>query len=120
LFGFPLQWEATNVGVLDLYRRTPGPLTDSQLNDVLTATNMTTRLLLGVLTNPNARDTLEELPWAGRSEIHLATGILMIQLHTSAADALARLRAHAFTHHRLLDEVAHDVATGQLHLSPNA
>jgi GAF domain-containing protein len=116
LFAVPLQWDAINVGVLDLYRRTPGPLTNSQLSDVLTATSMTARLLLGVLTNPNARDTLEELPSTGRSEIHLAIGMLMVQLQTSAADALARLRAHAFTHHRLLAEVAHDVFTGQLHL----
>jgi AmiR/NasT family two-component response regulator len=42
--------------------------------------------------------------------------MLMAELHTSAADALARLRAHAFTHRRLLTDIAPEVVARRLHL----
>jgi GAF domain-containing protein len=119
LFAFPLRWETTNLGVLDLYRRTPGALTDTQLAEANAATNMAAMMLLGILTDPAAQQKLEEAPAGGRSEIHLAIGILVVELNSSAADALARMRAHAYTHHQLLADVAHQVVTRRLHLPPH-
>lgn len=119
LFGLPLRWGATNIGAIDLYRRVPGPLPDTQLDDLLAATDLATTMLLGILTDPDKQDSFEELPSGGRSEIHQAVGMVMIHLHTSAADALARLRAHAYTHRRLLAEVAQDVINGWLRLPPD-
>lgn len=47
-------------------------------------------------------------------EVHQATGVVMTQLGLPAADALARLRAHSFAHHRPLLDIARDVIEGRL------
>jgi len=47
-------------------------------------------------------------------EIHPATGMVVAQLQISATDALARLRAHAFVHQRLLIDVCRDVVARRL------
>jgi hypothetical protein len=46
LFAFPLQIGAIQVGVLDLYRRQPGPLSKEQLRDALLLADAATILLL--------------------------------------------------------------------------
>jgi hypothetical protein len=50
-----------------------------------------------------------EPPIAARAEVHQATGMVLAQLDISATDALARMRAYAFAHQRLLVDVAADV-----------
>jgi hypothetical protein len=40
--------------------------------------------------------------------------MVSVQLDVTAAEALARMRAHAFLHDRLLIDVARDVVTRQL------
>ena len=55
-----------------------------------------------------------DLSWGNRAEIHQAAGMVVAQLGISAADALARLRAHAFAKQRLLRDVAHDVVARRL------
>ena len=52
--------------------------------------------------------------WSRHAEIHQATGMVLVQLDISATDALARLRAHAFVHQRLLIDVARDVVDRRL------
>jgi hypothetical protein len=46
--------------------------------------------------------------------------MVLMQLGVSAADALARLRAHAFAERRLLIEVARDVVARRLSFSPES
>jgi hypothetical protein len=50
LFALPLQLGAINLGVLDLYRTTPGPLRGHELRDVVAAVDTATVMLLGVST----------------------------------------------------------------------
>jgi AmiR/NasT family two-component response regulator len=45
--------------------------------------------------------------------------MVVAQLGISAADAFARLRAHAFAEQRLLGDVARDVVARRLHFSKN-
>ncbi len=40
--------------------------------------------------------------------------MVLVRLGISATDALARLRAHAFAHHRLLIDIARDVVNRRL------
>jgi AmiR/NasT family two-component response regulator len=54
-----------------------------------------------------------------RADIHQATGMVLVQLGISATDALARLRAHAFCHQRLLIDVACDVVARRLMFTPD-
>jgi GAF domain-containing protein len=113
LFAVPLQWGTVNLGVLDLYRRAPGSLSDAQLRDAMSAADITTLMFLGVRTDPGDEAGLDHLAH-NRAEIHQATGMVLAQLGVSVTDALARMRAYAFAEQRLLGDVAHDVVSRRL------
>jgi hypothetical protein len=125
LCALPLRWGSTNLGVLDLYRRQPVALSDAQRADAMAAVDTAALMMLTLRTEPtvpadltdpadlpDAADwgaTWLDPPIAARAEIHQATGMVLAQLDISATDALARLRAYAFAHQRLLIDVAADV-----------
>jgi hypothetical protein len=113
LFAVPLQWGTVNLGVLDLYRKAPGSLSEAQLRDVMSAADMAALMFLGVRTDPGDGVWLDHSVH-GRAEIHQATGMVLVQLGVSATDALARMRAYAFAEQRLLSDVAHDVVSRRL------
>jgi GAF domain-containing protein len=113
LFAVPLQWGTVNLGVLDLYRKAPGSLSDAQLRDVMSATDMAALMFLGARTDPGDGAWLDH-SLHNRAEIHQATGMVLSQLGISATDALARMRAYAFVEQRLLSDVAHDVVSRRL------
>ena len=111
LFTFPLSMGAVIVGVVDLYRVTPGRLTPGAVSTALS--------LAGTVAGPAARRAVssanDEVPPAAitapemRRVVHQATGILLVQLDTTATDAFFRLKAHAFAAGRSLEDVANDV-----------
>ena len=110
VFALPLQWGEVNLGVLDLYRIAPGALSDAQMRDAIASADAAALMMLGLRTDPEQGDAgwLDHAV-AYRAEVHQATGMVSVQLDTTAAEALARIRAHAFVHDRLLVEVARDV-----------
>jgi GAF domain len=121
LFAFPLQWATVNVGVLDLYRKTPGGLSTAQCRDAISASETAALMLLGVRTDPGHRDADGESggswldhSYSSRAEIHQATGMVLTQLGVSAQQALARMRGYAFVEQRLLIDVARDVVSRRL------
>jgi hypothetical protein len=113
LFAVPLQWGTVNLGVLDLYRKAPGSLSNAQLRDAMSAADMAALMFLGVRTDPGDGTWLDH-SLHGRAEIHQATGMVLVQLGVSATDALARMRAYAFAEQRLLSDVAHGVVSRRL------
>jgi hypothetical protein len=119
VFALPLQWGAIDVGVLDLYRRAPGALSATQMRDALSAADAATLILLGLRSDPGEEQAWDR-SWGSRAEIHQATGMVVAQLGISAADAFARLRAHAFAEQRLLGEVARDVVARRLRFTKDA
>ncbi|MDT0353213.1 GAF and ANTAR domain-containing protein [Pseudonocardia charpentierae] len=129
LFALPLQWGTINLGVLDLYRRTPGGLSPEQSRDAISAADVAALMMLGVRTEPADRDgdgdgrdgdgNGDGDGWldpavSGRAEVHQATGMVLVQLDVDAEVALARMRAHAFVEQRLLIDVARDVVSRKL------
>ncbi len=121
LFALPLQWGAVNLGVLDLYRRVPEGLSDAQRRDALHLADTAALMMLTLRTEPTrfADHLGPPEPWldtavASRVEIHQATGMVLAQLDVDADQALARMRAHAFTEGRLLIEVARDIVARRL------
>lgn len=115
LFALPLQWGTVNLGVLDLYRATPGALTRDQERDALSAVDTAALMLLGQRTDPGdgSGDWFDQ-GIGHRAEVHQATGMVLAQLDIDATDALARLRAHAFVTGKLLVDVARDVVERRL------
>ncbi len=114
LFALPLQWGAINLGVLDLYRRLPGPLSEGQQRDALSAADIAALMLLGRRTDPDSDHDWLDTTVVSRAEIHQATGMVLIQLGVTAPEALARMRAYAFVHSGLLVDVARDVVARRL------
>ena len=112
LFAVPMQWGTINLGVLDLYRRAPGSLSEAQLRDVMRGADLAA-LMIWVRTDPGDGEWLD-YTLHGRTEIHQATGIVLVELGVSAQEALARMRAYAFAEQRLLGDVAHDVVSRRL------
>src|SRR3954447_25416363 len=115
LFALPLQWGAVNLGVIDLYRREPGALGDEHLRDAISTADTAALMLLGLRTEPDyGGPDRGGAGWldhavAHRAEVHQATGMVSVQLDVSAAEALTRMRGHAFVHNRLLIDVAREV-----------
>ncbi|MHA6780973.1 GAF and ANTAR domain-containing protein [Pseudonocardia saturnea] len=124
LFALPLQWGTVNLGVLDLYRATPGGLSAAQYRDALSAADVAALMMLGQRTDPAVGAEIGHNDGLGGSwvdeasghhaEVHQATGMVLAQLGISATEALARLRAHAFAEQRLLVDVARDVVARRL------
>jgi hypothetical protein len=86
LFASPLQWGPTNLGVLDLYRRTPGSLSQAQWRDALSAAEIGSLLMLNLRTDPDGDfDPAETQGWLDpalgnhRAEVHQATGMVLVQ-----------------------------------------
>ncbi|WP_245931535.1 GAF and ANTAR domain-containing protein [Actinokineospora auranticolor] len=113
LFGFPLVAGAISIGALDLYRRTPGWLSAAQLRVALRLVDVATLVLLG-LGLDRAAGAWTDLPLR-RAQVHQAVGMLIAEFGVSPEHALARLRGHAFTTGRLVDEVADDLVSRRLH-----
>lgn len=59
----------------------------------------------------------ESLDWSDRAQIHQATGMVLAQLRVNPEDALAVIRAHAFSRSTSLLAVAHDVLERRLTFS---
>ncbi|GAA5172660.1 GAF domain-containing protein [Pseudonocardia eucalypti] len=118
LLCLPLQWGSSNLGVLDLYRCEPGSLSDHQRGDALAAADTAALMMLTLRTDPGELDghtaSWLEPAVTNRAEIHQATGMVATQLGVDAADALARMRAHAFSHQRLLIDVSRDIVARRL------
>jgi hypothetical protein len=108
IFAFPLRVGGIRLGALTLYQARSGRLTDGQHADALAdQAGAPPGDLAGEL------DALSST----RADVHQASGMVSVQLGASVADALVRLRAHAYAEGRALSDVAGDVIAGRLRLS---
>jgi hypothetical protein len=122
IFAFPLRIGAISVGVITAYRAIRGPLAGGQLADALALADAVTVLLLHRASPETRRIEAEPSAprpdWAQsttyRPEVHQATGMISVQLEVSLAEALVRLRAHAYGNDRPIAEVAADVVARRL------
>ncbi len=116
IFAFPLVRGAARVGAIDLYRRTPGWLTPSDLAIALQIADIAATALIGpLLHDPDVADTLLMSMPNHRAQVHQATGMLVAEHAIPADQALARLRGHAFVTGRMVDEIAADLVNRRLH-----
>jgi hypothetical protein len=118
VFGFPLRVGTVRLGALDLYRDRPGELSSDQHADALVLAEVTARWVLDAQAGAPSGVVAEQLE-AGADfhfAVHNAAGIVSVQEGISVTDALIRLRAFAYSHDRLLDDVAQDVIARRLRL----
>jgi hypothetical protein len=106
VFAFPLQVGALCLGVLDVYAARSGSLSDEQIATTLTATRRAIEILLDGA--PGLGDEIDQ-----RAEIYQAQGMLMAARGIDAAEALARMRAHAFAHGQQLHALALFILAGE-------
>ena len=118
VFGFPLRVGAVRLGALNLYRERPGPLSDDQHADALVMADVVARWVLDVQADAPPGALADELEAGGDFYfvVHNAAGVVSVQLGCSITEAMIRLRAHAFSKHRRLREVAEDGVTRKLRL----
>lgn len=119
VFAYPLSANGAKIGVLTLYQEEEGEMSATQHADSIAIVEVLTETVLslqdaapsGVL----APDL--EVAVAYRAEIHQASGMVAIQLQIPVAEALLRLRAHAFAEGRPAGEVARDIVARRLRLT---
>lgn len=120
LFAFPVHAGAAKLGVLSVYRYDAGPLDADQLRNALVCADIVFALALDHTSGVTVElDEVIETAFATQhrnAEVHQAAGYLAAQADIGVADALARLRAHAYSSGVPLHEVAIEVMAGRLRL----
>ena len=116
IFCVPIQMGAVTVGVATLFCDTPLVLDDQQQ---ATALAIASAIAAGAVQQAmvSAIDDVAVESAAApafRREVHQATGIILVQLKTTATIAYARLQAYAFANGITVHAVARDVVSGSL------
>lgn len=118
VFGFPLRIGAVNLGALDVYLDHPADLRTDQLTDAVVMAGVISNTVLALQAEapPGELPELLDATAHHRAIVHQASGMLSAQLDIDVADALVRIRAHAYTSSRPVNDVAHDVVERRLRL----
>jgi GAF domain/ANTAR domain len=126
VYAMPVVVAGEYIGALDLYRVRPEMLGAEQLAGALMAAELAQMPLLDLIgqdlqaaiADPDS-DSWAELNTLSRAEVSQATGMLMAQLEVEPAEALVRLRAHAYATGRSATDVARDILDRRLRLETN-
>jgi GAF domain/ANTAR domain len=116
VFAFPLQIGAARLGMFDIFRPEAGMLTPSELSLALTFAEVAVATLLDRHDHTGTGEAggwLDD-PLGSRAELFQAQGMVMVQLGSSLAEAMARMRAYAYANDRRLGDVAFDVVARRL------
>jgi GAF domain len=108
VFAFPVRIGAIGLGVMDLYRRLPGPLSRAQMASTFTTVEALGRQMLDP-DNAPPDDPAATYPLT----VHQAAGMVMVQTDSSIDEALVRLRATAYRDGRPVGTLADDVVAGR-------
>ena len=118
VFGFPLRAGAVRLGALNLYRGRSGALSGDQQGDALVVAEVAARWVLEAQAGAPAGTVAVEVE-AGADfhlVVHNAAGMVSVQEGIGVTEALIRLRAFAFSHDRLVGDVAGDIVARRLRL----
>ncbi|GAA2593250.1 GAF domain-containing protein [Dactylosporangium fulvum] len=113
VFAFPLQVGAARLGVLDVFRTSSGAMSRPELGQALAFADQVVMTLLDGQERTTGVDELDEA-FEHRAQLFQAQGMVMVQLGIPLAEALARIRAHAYAADRPLSEVAADIVARRL------
>jgi GAF domain/ANTAR domain len=123
VFAMPVLVAGEHVGALDLFRAHPGHLEGDRLTGAIAAAELAGVPLLDLLdddlqaaVNDPRSNAWAELHALSRAEVSQATGMLVAQLGVEPAEALVRLRAHAYATGRSSTDVARDILDRRIRL----
>jgi GAF domain-containing protein/ANTAR domain-containing protein len=123
VFAIPVVVAGEFVGALDLFRIQPGELPSDELAGAVIAAELAGAPLLDLM-DSDMRAAISDpssSSWAdfnalSRTEVSQATGMLVAQMEVEPAEALVRLRAHAYATSRSVTDVARDILDRRLRL----
>lgn len=123
VFALPVVIAGEYIGTLSLFRARPGPIAAEDASTAALAAQLARVPLLDLLhtdmhaaVNDPASEAWGELNALSRADVSQATGMLVAQLDVGAAEALLRLRAHAYSTGRTAADVARDILERTLEL----
>jgi hypothetical protein len=123
VFAMPVVVAGEYIGALDFFRALPGQLVGTELTGAVVAAELAGVPLLDLLDADLQAAVAEpgsaawtELNALSRAEVSQATGMLVAQLQIEPAEALIRLRAHAYATSRPATDVARDILEHRLEL----
>ena len=123
VFAMPVLVAGEHVGALDLFRAQPGSLKGEHFAGAIVAAEIAGVPMLDLMNDDiqSAVNDPESNAWAelhalSRAEVSQATGMLVAQLGVEPAEALVRLRAHAYATGRSSTDVARDILDRRLRL----
>jgi GAF domain-containing protein len=123
VFAMPILVAGEHIGALDLFRAEPGRLEEEHFAGAIVAAELAGVPLLDVMNddllaavNDPESNAWTELHALSRAEVSQATGMLVAQLGVEPAEALVRLRAHAYATGRSSTDVARDILDRRLRL----
>jgi|GEM_PF-444274 len=132
LFAFPVPDTLRPMGVLELYRRTAGTLTDTEYVSATAGAAAISRRLQSNWENHvsyygSVEKAVDAVAASGfepgespdpftRTQIHVAAGMVAVQLGIDSDDAVDLLRAHSYARGRPISAVAADIIARRLTL----
>ncbi|MEE6138410.1 GAF and ANTAR domain-containing protein [Mycobacterium sp. 050128] len=123
VFALPVVVAGEYVGALDLFCHQPGPLDHENLAGAVAAADVAGIPLLDLLgadfqaaIGDPSSSAWTDLNALSRAEVSQATGMLVAQLDIDPAEALVRLRAHAYATGRSATDVARDILDRRIQL----
>ena len=118
-FAYPLATKGARVGVLTLYQDAEGELSEAQNDDSIALSEVLTEMVLSLQDDAPVGVLAPGLEKAVtyRAEIHQASGMVAVQLQIPVAEALLRIRGHAFSTSRTVGAVAADIVGRRVRLA---
>jgi hypothetical protein len=120
VFAFPLQVGGARLGILDVFHADAGSLPPDDLSLALTFADVAVTTLLDRQQRADPQEGDDGLgdTLGSRATLFQAQGMVMVQLGIPIADALVRIRAHAYAEDRSLGDVAADIVGRRLTFEP--
>jgi hypothetical protein len=102
------------LGVIDLIRDRPGLLSGDRLKLAEAIADVAAGFLVAQVDGEPSFDDNDAGLSSYRLEVHQASGMVSVQLKVSPEDAVARIRAKAFSEGRPISELAADIVSRRL------
>jgi hypothetical protein len=118
IFAFPIHMGAVRLGTLVLHRGGRGGLEEQQYRDSLIVATVIARTILALQADAPLGSLALELELGANFHfvVHQAAGMTSVQMEIDVAEAMVRLRGHAFRTGQSVDEVSQDVVARRLRI----